>query len=84
MLVAIPFATLNIFSNTAMAQEYDNYGDSYSKYPTDDKKYECQKGPFKGFSVSSPEFCDFKRNLNPDPNPSDVVVGTNFPIPFGQ
>jgi hypothetical protein len=35
-----------------MAQEYDNYyGDdnSYSKFPTDDKKYECRTGPFEGF-----------------------------------
>jgi hypothetical protein len=44
-----------------LAQEYDNdnsYGDnSYSKYPTDDKKYECRTGPFEGFFVSSVEFC---------------------------
>jgi hypothetical protein len=41
-----------------MAQEYDNYGDSYySQYPTDDKKYECRTGPFEGFFVSSVEFC---------------------------
>ena len=41
-----------------MAQEYDKYGDSsYSQYPTDDKKYECQTGPFEGFFVSSVEFC---------------------------
>ena len=44
-----------------MAQEYNNdnyYGDnSYSKYPTDDKKYECRTGPFEGFFVSSVEFC---------------------------
>jgi hypothetical protein len=59
MLVATPLANLNIFSNTpAMAQEYDNYGDSYySQYPTDDKKYECRTGPFEGFFVSSVEFC---------------------------
>jgi hypothetical protein len=40
-----------------MAQGYDNYGDSYSQYPTDDKKYECRTGPFEGFFVSSVEFC---------------------------
>ena len=43
-----------------MAQEYDNYygdGSSYSKYPTDDKRYECRTGPFEGFFVSSVEFC---------------------------
>ena len=55
----------NIFSNTAMAQGYDNnyYGDnnSYSQYPTDDKKYECRTGPFEGFFVSSVEFCKFNK-----------------------
>ena len=53
--------TLNVdlFSNV-MAQEYDKYGDSYMTNPTDDKKYECQTGPFEGFFVSSVEFCKFK------------------------
>ena len=36
-----------------------SYND-YSKYPTDDKKYECRTGPFEGFFVSSVEFCKFK------------------------
>ena len=56
-------------SNSASAQNYgyqddysynsysDSYGDSYSKYPTEDKKYECRTGPFEGFFVSSVEFC---------------------------
>ena len=35
--------------------------DSYSKYPTDDKKYECRTGPFEGFFVSSVEFCKFNK-----------------------
>ena len=57
MLAIIPL--LN--NNTAMAQGYDNYGDSYySTYQTDDKPYECQKGPLEGFFVSSVEFCKFK------------------------
>ena len=49
---------VNLLSN-AMAQGYDIYRDNgyYSQYPTDDKKYECQKGPFEGFFVSSVEFC---------------------------
>ena len=48
----------SFFSNTAMAQGYDDYySDSYSKYPTDDKKYECRTGPFEGFFVGSVEFC---------------------------
>jgi hypothetical protein len=60
IMLASPFAALNIFLNQAMAQGYDdNYYDdnSYSKYPTDDKKYECRTGPFEGFFVSSVEFC---------------------------
>ena len=53
MLLLIPFLNNNSFSNTAMAQGYDaGYRDSrsYSKYPTDDNKYECRTGPLKAFS----------------------------------
>ena len=64
MLVLVPFLNQQqqiIFSNTALAQEYDNdnsYGNNgYSQYPTDDKKYECRTGPFEGFFTSSVEFC---------------------------
>ena len=32
-------------------------------YPPDVTKFECQKGPFKGFLVSSPEFCDTSSSL---------------------
>ena len=54
----VMLAVTPLFNNIlAMAQGYDNYGDSYSKYPTDDKKYECRTGPFEGFFVSSVEFC---------------------------
>jgi len=58
MLAIMPFLNNNnSFSNTAIAQEYDKYGDSYySTYQTDDKKYECRTGPFEGFFVSSVEF----------------------------
>jgi hypothetical protein len=55
--------TLNIIISPAMGQGYDDnyYGDdSYSTYPTDDKKYECRTGPFEGFFVSSVEFCKSK------------------------
>jgi hypothetical protein len=56
MLVLVPFLNNNSFlSNPVMAQGY--YDDSYSQYPTDDKKYECRTGPFEGFFVSSVEFC---------------------------
>ncbi len=30
LIMLVPLANLNIFSNTAMAQGYDNYGDSSS------------------------------------------------------
>ena len=66
-MLAAPFANLNIFSyTTAIAQEYDNYGDSYSQYPTEDKKYECRTGPLEGFFVSSVEFCKFKFDKDSD------------------
>ncbi len=61
MLGVTPFLNQqqqNSFSNSALAQEYDKYRDSYySQYPTEDKKYECRTGPFEGFFVSSVEFC---------------------------
>jgi hypothetical protein len=62
MLAIVPFLNQqqqNSFSNTALAQGYDNYyGESYySQYPTDDKKYECRTGPLEGFFTSSVEFC---------------------------
>jgi Endonuclease/Exonuclease/phosphatase family len=34
-----------------------------SNYSPDVTKFECQKGPFKGFLVSSPEFCDTSSSL---------------------
>ena len=45
LIILVPFTSIN-FPN-AIAQEY--YDDSYSKYPIDDKKYECRTGPFEGF-----------------------------------
>ncbi|HEY5736867.1 MAG TPA: hypothetical protein VIS28_01210 [Nitrososphaeraceae archaeon] len=46
----VMLAVMPLFNNyVAMAQRYNNYGDSYSQYPTDDKKYECRTGPFEGF-----------------------------------
>ena len=66
------FSSFNITSQQTFAQpvnhykykndSYDNNDNnyvpsSYSKYPSDDKKYECRTGPFEGFFVSSVEFC---------------------------
>jgi Collagen triple helix repeat (20 copies) len=77
MLAIVPF-----LNNTqAMAQGYDNnyYGDSnsYSQYPTDDKKYECRTGPFEGFFVSSVEFC--KHVKFDDKKDRDTKVGPQGP-----
>src|SRR3989337_1109029 len=52
MLAVMPLFNMNNVQD-ATAQGYD----SYSQYPTDDKKYECRTGPFEGFFVSSVEFC---------------------------
>ena len=56
LIMLVPFTSIN-FSNVK-AQEYGSYDDgSYSKYPTDDNKYECRTGTLEGFFVSSVEFC---------------------------
>ena len=60
LIMLVPFTSIN-FSNVK-AQEYGAYDDkSYSKYPTDDNKYECRTGPLEGFFVSSVEFCKFNK-----------------------
>ena len=75
---------LNNNNTVAMAQGYDvdYYGDnSYSKYPTDEKKYECQTGPFEGFFVGSVEFCKFNKfdkDDRKDPD-RDNKTGTQGP-----
>ena len=84
-MLAEPFANMNSFSNTAMAQGYDdyNYGDnSYSKYPTDENKYECQKGPLEGFFVGSVEFCKFN-NFEKDDRDNNRTGPQGPPGPTG-
>jgi hypothetical protein len=79
MLAIMPL--LNNNNNAAMAQGYDNYGDSYySQYPTDDKKYECRTGPFEGFFVGSVEFCQhFKFDDKHKKDIRDNRTGTQGP-----
>ncbi len=81
MLAVTPFLNNNnSLLNTAMAQEYDKYGDSsYSQYPTDDKKYECRTGPFEGFFVSSVEFCKHVKFDNDRKDTRDNTTGTQGP-----
>ena len=78
MLGMVPLLNNN---SVAMAQGYDNYGDSsYSQYPTDDKKYECRTGPFEGFFVSSVEFCKHvKFDDRKDHKVRDNKTGTQGP-----
>jgi hypothetical protein len=81
MLAIMPFLNQNnsFLSNLVMAQEYDKYGDSsYSTHQTDDKKYECQTGPFEGFFVSSVEFC---KNVKFGDN-NDVGDGNGVGVQF--
>ncbi|HEX5892716.1 MAG TPA: hypothetical protein VFY41_07630 [Nitrososphaeraceae archaeon] len=91
MLSLMPL--LNSNNNVAMAQGYNSYGDSYSQYPTDDKKYECRTGPLEGFFVSSVEFCkhvkfDDKRDRDsrvgppgpPGLNGTNGINGTQGPL----
>jgi hypothetical protein len=84
MLAVMPFLNNNSFSNTAMAQGYDDYySDSYSKYPTDDKKYECRTGPFEGFFVSSVEFCKHVKFDDKDRKDTSVDNRTGTQGPTG-
>ena len=79
IVAAIPMGSMNIFSN-ATAQGYnENYYEDkkYSKYPTNDYKYECQTGPFEGFFVSSVEFCKFK--FDKDDRKDNHRTGTQGP-----
>jgi hypothetical protein len=78
LIMLIPFTSIN-FSNVN-AQEYDGSydDDSYSKYPTDDKKYECRTGPFEGFFVSSVEFCKHVKFEDKDDR-KDNRTGTQGP-----
>ena len=75
----VMLAVMPLFNNNgALAQGYDNYGDSYSQYPTDDKKYECRTGPFEGFFVSSVEFCKHVK-FDKDNDGKDNRTGTQGP-----
>ena len=77
---------INLIPNV-MAQDYgydessdnNNYDDDmYSKYPTELNKYECQKGPFEGFFVSSVEFCKFNK-FDAKEDRKDIKTGTQGP-----
>ena len=78
----VPFTSIN-FSNVK-AQEYGasryDDDDTYSKYPTDDNKYQCRTGPFEGFFVSSVEFCKhIKFDKDDDRKDNNNQTGTQGP-----
>ena len=81
MLAVMPVLNQqNSFSNTVMAQEYDDYDDNkYSQYPTKENKYECRTGSFEGFFVSSVEFCKFKFDDKERKDSRDNRTGTQGP-----
>jgi hypothetical protein len=77
MLAVMPLLNQNNgFSNTIMAQALDSYSDStVSYYPTNINKYECKKGAFEGFFVSTLEFCNAKFTENGKQDPPSVSEG---------
>ena len=86
MLAVMPLLNQNnnSFLPKVKAQEYgtydDDYDNSYSTYPTDNKKYECRTGPFEGFFVSSVEFCKHGKFDKDDRKDSrDNRTGTQGP-----
>jgi len=79
------FLMIILFStsiNSVIAQkddddDYNNYDDSnYSSVPTKEKKYECQKGVFEGFFVSSVELC---KNISANRGDGNGTAGTQGP-----
>ena len=60
-------------------KEYSNNHDNerYSSYPTELNKYECRKGPFEGFFVSSVEFCKPNHSTTDNGNPNPTTDNGN-------
>jgi Collagen triple helix repeat (20 copies) len=82
LIILVPFTSIN-FPNVK-AQEYGTYDDDYdndmySTYPTEVNKYECQKGPFEGFFVSSVEFCKHVKFDDKDDRNDNNRTGTQGP-----
>jgi hypothetical protein len=87
LLIALVFLTPAsiVIGNTNNVSVYGEQYDYNDNYPTKVNKYECQKGPFEGFFVSSPEFCKSKvtpdrdrdSDTTPAPNPDTDNDGVN-------
>ena len=99
LVMLVPFTSIN-FSNVNAQEygtfddEYDYVDDKYSKYPTEENKYECRTGPAEGFFVSSVEFCkhikfddknDDRKDHSSRDNNQTVIQGPPGPAgPAGQ
>jgi hypothetical protein len=83
LIMLVPFTSSINFSNIK-AQEYgsydDNYDDTYSKYPSEENKYECRTGPAEGFFVSSVEFCKHVKFDDRKDHARDNQTGTQGPV----
>ena len=87
LIILVPFTSINFLNVNAQeygAGSYDyDVDDRYSKYPTEENKYECRTGPLEGFFVSSVEFCKFKFDKddrdNRDNNNNNNQTGTQGP-----
>jgi hypothetical protein len=82
LIILVPFTSIT-FPNVK-AQEYgassnDYDDDTYTKYPTDDRKYKCRTGPLEGFFVSSVEFCKFNKFDDKDDRKDSNQTGTQGP-----
>jgi hypothetical protein len=78
-LIIILFSTSinSVITQDDDDDDYNNYDDSnYSSVPTKEKKYECQKGVFEGFFVSSVELC---KNVSVKRGDGNGTVGTQGP-----
>jgi hypothetical protein len=67
----------NYYYPQQQQSSYNN--DIYSKYPTDDKKYECRTGAFEGFFVSSVEFCKHIKFDDKKDHNRDIKTGPQGP-----
>jgi hypothetical protein len=72
LIMSVPFTSINFSSVTAQEYGSFDYNDNmYSKYPTQENKYECRTGPFEGFFVGSVEFCKHLKFDDKDDNRKD-------------
>ena len=67
------------YDDTKQISYNNSYEDmkKYSTYPTEDKKYVCQTGQFKGFFVESVEFCKLEIPAGPQ-GPQGPAGQINF------